>query len=254
MKTAIVIPARLESTRLPRKLLLDQTGKTLIEHTYGAAKTSQLADDVFVATDSEKIFQVVESFGGKALMTSLDHKSGTDRTAEVAAKIDAQWIVNVQGDEPEIAGESIDTVFKRMLDHEAPVIATLATPIVSPVQMDDPASVKVVFDGQNRALYFSRSPIPMARDKSFVENYFSNERFLDKPVFFQHVGVYGYHRSFLEKISTLSASPAEQIESLEQLRFLHNGWPIFVDVVNHTAAGIDTAEDYALFVNRQRNG
>ena len=254
MKTAIVIPARLESTRLPRKLLLNETGKSLIEHTYLAASSSQLADSIIVATDSVEIFDVVRSFGGEACMTSVDHLSGTDRIAEAVEKTDAELIVNVQGDEPEINSEFIDLVFKRLLDANGPMIATLATPITTISQMGDPSCVKVVFDKNGKALYFSRSPIPMARDQSFIEGYFAKSQFKSNPAFFQHVGIYGYHRHFLEQIPNLPCCQSEQLESLEQLRFLHHGWPIFVDVIEHSASGIDTAEDYALFVNRTLNG
>ena len=253
-KTAIVIPARLQSTRLPRKLLLDETGKTLIEHTYFAARQSQLADQVIVATDSHEIFKAVEAFGGQPMMTNVEHRSGTDRIAEVAGQIDAEFIVNVQGDEPEISGDCIDKVFRRLKNADQPVIATLATPVISAQDLADLSCVKVVFDRFGKALYFSRGPIPMARDSAFVAEYFSNSNSDRETVYFQHVGIYGYHRQFLEKISDLLPTAAEQIESLEQLRFLGHGWPVYVDVIQHRASGIDTLEDYALFVNRQRSG
>ena len=256
LKSAIVIPARLESTRLPRKLLLSKTGKSLIEHTWIAASGSKLADQVVVATDSSEIFETVQGFGGQAVMTSPDHQSGSDRVAEATSVLDAEIIVNLQGDEPELGGEYLDRIIRRLLSDQTVDVATLATPIRSLEQYQDIACVKVVLDHQSRALYFSRSPIPAVRNQLLLTEYFESNKQMwtqDRP-FLQHIGVYGFRRGCLEKLSSLNASSLEQIESLEQLRFLANGWSIGVEIVEHDGIGIDTQADYDVFVNRLRNG
>ncbi len=249
MKSVIVIPARMESTRLPRKMLLAETGRTLIEHTYRAAQQSELAADVLVATDHPEIKQVVESFGGRAILTDPHHVSGTERIAEVAAKLpDFDLFINVQGDEPEILGPDIDKVIGRLQTTSEAVVATLATPIREAHRLSDPACVKVVMDDAGRAMYFSRSPIPMPRAGP------DNWLLIDPPSFFQHIGVYGYRREHLLQIPDLPPARIEEIESLEQLRFLNVGWPIFVDVIPHAFPGIDTPEGYQSFVRRRTNG
>ncbi len=162
MNVQIIIPARLASTRLPRKLLLAETGKPLIQHTYESASRAKLPGGICVAADHEEILRAVQAFGGWAEMTDPSAASGTDRVAEVARRTpDMEIIVNVQGDEPEIAGSSIDLAVEMLQSHPEAVMSTLATPIRSRRQLEDPACVKVVFDEQGRALYFSRSPIPM---------------------------------------------------------------------------------------------
>ena len=249
MKSVIVIPARMESTRLPRKMLLAETGQTLIEHTYRAAQQSDLAEDVLVATDHPEIKQVVESFGGRAILTDPHHVSGTERIAEVAAKLlDFDVFINVQGDEPEILGPDIDKVIGRLRSTSEAVVATLATPIREAHRLSDPACVKVVMDDDGRAMYFSRSPIPMPRAGP------DHWLLIDPPCFFQHIGVYGYRREHLLQIPDLPPARIEEIESLEQLRFLNVGWPIFVDVIPHAFPGIDTREGYESFVRRRTNG
>ena len=251
MKTVIVIPARLESQRLPRKLLLQETGKALIQHTYESACQSELADEVIVATDSREISEVIEKAGGRSVLTSDSHQSGTDRIAEAVADVDADLVVNVQGDEPELDGKSIDTLIKSLQDDNSFSVATLATPLKSFDAYRDPACVKVVADKNGRALYFSRSPIPFAREQASLSDWFENEQQQD---FLQHIGIYAYRRDCLLRFPQLEPVAMEQIESLEQLRFLHHGWAIQVRIVEHYASGIDTAEDYRLFVNRSRNG
>ena len=248
MKTLIVIPARLASTRLPRKLLLSETGKTLIEHTYFAAKSSQAADEVIVAADDQEMVEAVAAFGGKVEMTAATHRSGTDRVAEVSAR-HPQYdiVVNVQGDEPEIPGDAIDRAIGMLVEDRAAAVATLATPIRSREMLEDPACVKVVMDERQRALYFSRSPIPCA--KVWQDDLLQTE----PPVFYQHIGLYAYRRDFLTQYSGLKRSPLEEIESLEQLRILQAGETISVGLVRHPVVGIDTAKDYDLFVSRQKN-
>jgi 3-deoxy-manno-octulosonate cytidylyltransferase (CMP-KDO synthetase) len=245
LKSYLVIPARLASTRLPRKLLLRDTGKSLIQHTYEAARRAKRPMGVCVATDHEEIFREVQSFGGEVVMTDPEAPSGTDRVAEVARGLsDVDVIVNVQGDEPELAGESIDLVIKLLEDDSAAVMSTLATPIHSRRQWEDPACVKVVFDHRGRALYFSRSPIPHPRQ--WDDALFGN----NPPLFYQHVGLYAYRRDFLLKLAAIPPSPLEKLEKLEQLRVLEAGYSIIVGVVDEPTFGIDTPEDYRAFVEK----
>lgn len=245
MNTYIIIPARLESTRLPRKLLLSETGKTLIQHTYEAASRATRATDLRVAADHEDIAVEVRKFGGNVELTDPQAPSGTDRVAEVARRLDdAEMIVNVQGDEPEIAGSAIDLAVELLESNPDAVMSTLATPIRSREQLNDPACVKVVCDSFGRALYFSRSPIPHARewDDSLLN--------AEPPHFFQHVGLYAYRREFLLRLAEMKPSRLEQLERLEQLRVLEAGHQILVGVVDEPTIGIDTPEDYRAFVSR----
>ncbi len=245
----IVIPARLASTRLPRKLLLAETGKPLICHTYEAALKAKRPAGVCVAADHAEIIAAVESVGGRAIMTDPAAPSGTDRVAEAAQKIpDADIIVNVQGDEPDLAGESIDLAIRLLEDNPDAVMSTLATPIRSRKQLEDPACVKVVFDAKNRAMYFSRSPIPRAREWS--DDFLAAQ----PPHFYQHVGLYAYRRDFLLQISRIPVCELEKIEKLEQLRVLNAGYTIVVGVVDEPTFGIDTPEDYRAFVERRSAG
>ena len=267
MKTIIVIPARLASSRLPRKLLLAETGKSVLQHTYEQASLSQLADGVVVACDHPEIESEVKRFGGQVMMTRPDHVCGTDRVAEAARHFDANLIVNVQGDEPEIDPAAIDLLIDLLQNNTNVPVATLAAPIRKREQLDNPACVKVVFDASGRALYFSRSPIPHPRnwDVGLLDG--SSELLAgagqqaqvpsgeNQPIvaaFWQHIGLYGYRRDFLMNISSIPATAIEKIESLEQLRFLHAGNTMLVGKVEHSAAGIDTPEDYAAFVSRQK--
>jgi len=250
MKSVIIIPARYASTRLPRKLLLCETGKPLIQHAYESALKATLPDSVTVACDHEEIFSAVKHFGGSAQMTNPEAPSGTDRIAEVAATLgDVEIIVNVQGDEPEIAGASIDLAIQMLIDNPDAVMSTLATPIRNRQQLEDAACVKVVFDAKGRALYFSRSVIPHPRG-GIREEHFAQS----PPLFHQHIGLYAYRCEFLLQLSRLPQSEIEKAESLEQLRVLHHGYSIMVGVVDEAAAGIDTLEDYQQFIERHRGG
>jgi 3-deoxy-manno-octulosonate cytidylyltransferase (CMP-KDO synthetase) len=245
-KVQIIIPARLASTRLPRKLLLCETGKSLIRHTYEAARRSTRASGVCVATDHAEIFDEVRSFGGQAEMTSPTAPSGTDRVAEVARRMaDVDIIVNVQGDEPEIAGTSIDMAIELLEANPSAAMSTLATPIRSRRQLEDPACVKVVFDAAGRAIYFSRSVIPHPRqwDDALLTS--------APPTFYQHVGLYAYRRTFLLQLASMPPCRLEQIEKLEQLRVLDAGDAILVGVIDEATFGIDTSEDYRAFVEKQ---
>ncbi len=246
MKTLIVIPARLHSTRLPQKLLLNATGKPLIQHTYENAQQSKLADKVLVAADDIELVNAVQQFGGNVCLTDKSHQTGTDRVAEVASKeTGAELLVNVQGDEPELDPRDIDHAIELLQTHPHAQISTLATPITDPQMLRDPACVKVVMNQKGHALYFSRSPIPYPRDES--KNWFAN----DEPVFFQHVGIYCFRREFLLEFSRLPRPSCEVLESLEQLRALHAGKTILVGTTTRRSRGIDTQADYDAFVTRQ---
>lgn len=250
MASWIVIPARLASTRLPRKLLLRETGKTLIQHTYEAARRAKRPSGICVATDHEEILEEVRRFGGVAYLTDPNAPSGTDRVAEVVRRFlpDVDIAVNLQGDEPDLSGESIDLAIELLEASPDAVMSTLATPIRSRAQLEDPACVKVVFDASGRALYFSRSPIPCPRhwDDGLLA--------AEPPSFYQHVGLYAYRRDFLLELSQMPPSRKENIEKLEQLRVLDAGYAILVGVVDQPTFGIDTPEDYRRFVERHRVG
>ncbi len=241
----VVIPARLASSRLPRKLLLNETGKPLVQHTYEAALRAAKPSGLCVAADHEEIAAAVRVFGGEVQMTSPHCASGTDRVAEVARNLnDVDILVNVQGDEPELAGSSIDRVIELLEENPQMVMSTLATPIRNRQQLNDPACVKVVFDERGRALYFSRSAIPHARE------WHDELLAADPPHFYQHVGLYAYRREFLLQLAALPRTPLEKLENLEQLRVLENGHAIAVGVVDEPTVGIDTPEDYRAFVIR----
>jgi 3-deoxy-manno-octulosonate cytidylyltransferase (CMP-KDO synthetase) len=249
MNSHIIIPARLRSTRLPQKLLLAETGKPLIQHTYESAQAASHPSGICVAADDELIAEAVRSFGGEVVMTDPQAASGTDRVAEVARELDqVQIIVNVQGDEPEISGESIDQVIQLLEDNPAAVMSTLANPIRERSLLEDPACVKVVFNAAGWALYFSRSVIPHVREweDGLLE--------AEPPNFYQHLGIYAYRRSFLLELTTMPQTPLEKLESLEQLRVLESGHSILVGVTSEQSIGIDTAEDYRAFVRKMVSG
>lgn len=247
MKVYGIIPARLQSTRLPRKLLLAETGRPVLQYTWESASRARSLAEVIVATDSEEIARVVRGFGGRCELTG-DHPSGTDRIADVVRRCcgDAEILVNVQGDEPEIDGTIIDTLVEALRADPAAEMATLATPIRSLEQLNAPSCVKVVCAADGRALYFSRSPVPHCRDAS------PDEMLRTERPWLQHLGLYAYRRDFLLKLTQLPPSRLEQLEKLEQLRALEAGATIQVAVVQHATVGIDTPEDYAQFVARQR--
>ena len=232
MKVLCVIPARYASTRLPGKPLSLIAGKPMIQCVYERACQATLPDEVVVATDNELVQKAVESFGGKVMMTSPDHPSGTDRLAEVVLSYpDADVIVNVQGDEPMLPPEVIDRLAEAFADENLQM-ATLKT-AMREEEYDNPAAVKVVTDLNGYALYFSRSLLPYPRKKP--------EDFK----VFKHVGVYAYRRSFLLKYAALTPTPLERAESLEQLRALENGYKIKVLESDFQGIGVDTPEDLA---------
>ena len=245
MSTAIIIPARYSSTRLPGKPLLRETGKYLIQHVYERTCQARGVAQVIVATDDTRIAAAVERFGGRCFMTGRHHPSGTDRVAEVARSLTADLIINVQGDEPLIDPRSLELLAELMTRDPGAVMATLAVPIRSAEQWQNPNCVKVVCDKAGRALYFSRSPIPFVRDGSpdFQAN---------PPRFFQHLGVYAYRREFLLNLAVLPAHPLEAAEKLEQLRVLAHGHSIVVGTVSEAGVGVDTYDDYRRFVAAYR--
>jgi 3-deoxy-manno-octulosonate cytidylyltransferase (CMP-KDO synthetase) len=245
MRTAVVIPARYYSSRLPAKPLLRDTGKYLIQHVYEQASRAKRADAVIVATDDSRIESAVEEFGGKVAWTWGGHPSGTDRVAQVARNLDADVIVNVQGDEPLIDPAAIDSLSDLLERDPTAEVATLAVPITSEEQFRNPNCVKVVCDGRGRALYFSRSPIPFVRD--------GKPDFAARPArFLQHLGIYAYRRRALLQLASLPTDPLEEFEKLEQLRVLGLGWRIQVGVVASASIGVDTPEDYRRFVELYR--
>jgi 3-deoxy-manno-octulosonate cytidylyltransferase (CMP-KDO synthetase) len=240
MQTAIIIPARYASTRLPGKPLLRATGKYLVQHVYERACQSG-ADMVLVATDDRRILDAVHGFGGRAVLTREDHPSGTDRVAEVARDLDADVIINLQGDEPLIEPASLELLPRLLRQDSEADVATVAVSIQSLEQWRDPACVKVVRDSTGRALYFSRSPIPFVRE--------GRPDFATRPAcFLQHLGLYAYRRSFLLELARRPPEPLEQLEKLEQLRVLAIGRRIHVGIVEHAARGVDTPDDYERFV------
>src|SRR5262249_19513491 len=222
-----------------------ETGKYLIQHVYERACQSRRTGQVIVATDDPRIVAAVEGFGGQVALTGRDHPSGTDRVAEVARQLDADVIVNLQGDEPLIDPTSLD-LLPKLLEHDPSAdVATLAVPIRSLDQWLNPNCVKVVCDGAGRALYFSRSPIPFVRDgrPDFAA---------EPPQFFLHLGLYAYRRDFLLQLAASPPELLEQLEKLEQLRVLSLGRRITVGVVRHASIGVDTYEDYQRFVRAYR--
>jgi 3-deoxy-manno-octulosonate cytidylyltransferase (CMP-KDO synthetase) len=242
----VVIPARHASTRLPGKPLLDIAGKPMVVHVVEQALASG-AEEVVVATDHQEILQAVQGTGYQAVMTRADHVSGTDRIAEVAGKVgwsDDTIVVNVQGDEPLIEPTLIREVAQNLADHPEAAIATACHSIHDRVSVFNPNIVKVVTDKLGYAMYFSRAPIPYARDA-----YADGQREGDLPqglTVFRHIGLYAYKASFLHAYAQLAVSPVEQAESLEQLRAMWHGYRISVAVTPHApATGVDTAEDLA---------
>lgn len=232
-----VIPSRFGSTRFPGKPLIDLAGKSMIQRVYVQAKKSKLLSDVIVATDDERIFHHVEKFGGKAMMTSSSHQSGTDRCAEVLEKLNSDYhaVINIQGDEPFINPDQIDLLAKCFEDKNTE-LATLINRTDDSNLIQNPNRIKVVIDKNNQALYFSRSPIPFQKEKS-VSDWAKNHPY------YLHIGIYGYRSDVLKKITLLPVSSLEKTESLEQLRWLENGYRIKVAETNFESYSIDSPED-----------
>jgi 3-deoxy-manno-octulosonate cytidylyltransferase (CMP-KDO synthetase) len=251
VKIVVCIPARYDSTRFPGKVLAQDTGKYLIQHTYEQACKARLPEKVIIAADDERIVVAAAEFGGDCVLTRPDHQSGTDRIAEAVQELDVDIVINVQGDEPEIDPAHIDHLAQLLIDNPDCPMATLATGFQSTAQIADPNVVKVVVsslvphrsshDAPARAIYFSRSVIPYDRDRAGVG---------DMGNYLRHIGIYAYRKDFLHEIPTLPQTPLERLEKLEQLRAIEHGFAILVGTVEHTCEGIDTPEQYAAFVER----
>ncbi len=238
MKFIAIIPARYASSRFPGKPLANMDGKPMIQRVYEQVKKS--IPDVYVATDDERILQAVESFGGKAVMTSVSHRSGTDRCSEAYSKIGQQFdaVLNIQGDEPFIYPQQID-LLKACFTDKSVEIATLVKPFEQKgglAALQNPSTPKVVLSKKMEAIYFSRSIIPFLRDVEMAN-------WPSQHTFYKHIGIYGYRTDVLQQITQLSPSVLEQAESLEQLRWIENGYKIKVGVTTHETIGIDTPED-----------
>jgi 3-deoxy-manno-octulosonate cytidylyltransferase (CMP-KDO synthetase) len=234
-KVVVVIPARYGSTRLPGKPLVSLAGQPMIRRVYDRAKSAESVHEVIVATDDDRIIEAVKAFGGQARMTRPDHRTGTERVAEVAAHVEGDVFVNVQGDEPLLDPGAVDTAVQALLEDEHTAVSTVATPIKTTADIMDPNVVKVVLDFDDNALYFSRAPIPWVRDtKSGIQ-----VRHM------KHLGLYVFRRDALLEYPTLPQGELEKIEQLEQLRWMENGTKIRVAEVEHDAVSVDVPEDVA---------
>ena len=235
MKVLGIIPSRYESTRFPGKSLIDIMGKTMIQRVYEQAKKSKQLDDLVVATDDQRIFEEVKGFGGSVIITGKHHKNGTERCLEVAESLQAQFVVNIQGDEPFIQPEQIDKLCSIISSDTD--LATLIKRIKDPSDLGNPNLVKVVKSLDDHALYFSRSPIPFDRSMNKAPTLPS------KKIYWKHIGIYAYRTEVLSQIVKLEESALEKMESLEQLRWLENGYKIKTAETHFESMGIDTPED-----------
>jgi 3-deoxy-manno-octulosonate cytidylyltransferase (CMP-KDO synthetase) len=239
-----IIPARFSSTRLPGKPLLLIHGKTMIERVYERARASRLVERILVATDDDRILDAVRAFGGEAVLTSSTHRSGTDRVAEVARSIEADIVVNVQGDEPLLDPRSVDAAIEPLLHDETLDLATLATPLTDAAEFLSPNVVKVVTGARHEALYFSRSPIPFVRQGGDPSPQEAASHAVALGLAHKHVGLYVYRRAALLRLAALPPHPLENAECLEQLRALAHG--LRIGVVSWQDAGgpaVDTPAD-----------
>ncbi|MCX6135012.1 MAG: 3-deoxy-manno-octulosonate cytidylyltransferase [Ignavibacteriales bacterium] len=232
-----VIPARYASQRLPAKPLVDLLGKPMIQRVYERVRKASLPTSVIVATDDERIADVVRKFGGEVMMTSPDIKSGSDRVAAVARELPGEIFVNVQGDEPLIAPAMIDEAARVLLDDPAVMVGTLVRKIESVDDLANTAVVKVVVSAGNDALYFSRTAIPFLRDVP------DQSQWLKHHTFFKHVGMYVFRKDFLLRYASMPESSLEKAERLEQLRILERGYRIKVGITEHDSVPIDTPDD-----------
>jgi 3-deoxy-manno-octulosonate cytidylyltransferase (CMP-KDO synthetase) len=239
IKVAGIIPARYGSTRFRGKVLADICGKPMIQHVYERSKKASLLCDLIVATDDKRVMNAVQSFGGKAVMTSSAHPSGTDRVAEAAERLDVDVVVNIQADEPLVSSSVIDSVIKPFVKDGSIVMTTLAHSITNQGELHDPNDVKVVLDRNNFALYFSRALIPYPREK---DKWFSPEN-RNRHIWYKHIGMYAYSKAFLLSFAKMKPSPLERVEHLEQLRALERGYRIKVVKTRSRTIGVDTVED-----------
>lgn len=239
MKIIGIIPSRYASSRFPGKPLVDIGGKTMIRRVYEQAARSKSLSSVIVATDDERIFNEVKSFGGNVMMTSASHNNGTERCAEVATTSDADVIINIQGDEPFIQPEQIDLLAALFADSKVQ-IGTLVKEHPLNDELKNPARIKVVLNKNMEALYFSRSVIPFLQDSSHPDSYRDSKL---NAQYHKHIGIYGYRKDVLLEIVKLPSSPLELAESLEQLRWLENGYRIQCALTTHDSISVDTPED-----------
>jgi 3-deoxy-manno-octulosonate cytidylyltransferase (CMP-KDO synthetase) len=237
MKVIGVIPARYGSTRLPAKPLLDFLGKPMVQHVVERVRAAKTVDRAIVATDDERIASVVRGFGGDVVMTSPDIRSGSDRVAAVARKVDGDIFVNIQGDEPLIAPAMIDAAVLVVRDDASVNMGTLIRPLDDPADVVNPSIVKVAVASNGDALYFSRSPIPHMRDEQ------DPLRWISGGMLFKHIGIYVFRRAFLEVFASLPEGRLEVLEKLEQLRVLEAGYRIRTGVTEYDSVPIDTPED-----------
>jgi len=228
-----VIPARYSSVRFEGKVLVDILGKPMIQHVWERAKQALVLDDLIIACDDERVANVAGEFGAKVVLTAKGHASGTDRISEVVNPLDVRIVINIQGDEPLVHPIMIDTLAQALLDDETVCMATMMKKIDNPEELNDPHVVKVVLDKNNFALYFSRATIPFHARNSEVKS----------PVYYKHIGLYGYTKDFLFTYRNLPASHLEKIEALEQLRVLEEGFRIKVIETKYDTIGVDTPED-----------
>lgn len=245
MKAVGIIPARYAATRLPGKALADIAGKPMIQHVYEQAAQAGTLHKVIVATDDERIMQAVAEFGGEAVMTSAEHQSGTDRLAEVAQGLTCELVVNIQGDEPLIEPATIDAAVQPFMSDSSLRMSTLATPIKTVAEHQEPSVVKVVVDQNGFALYFSRAPIPFFQldtDAVWPDN--KPRQHPQSGLWpLKHIGLYVYTRQTLLWLASLPQTPLERTEKLEQLRALENGCRIKVVQIDYSPIGVDTPED-----------
>lgn len=238
MKIIGIIPARFASTRFPGKPLVDILGKSMIQRVYEQCLLSKSLSAIIIATDDARIFDHVESFGGKAFMTSPEHQSGTDRCSEIIeSNTTDKWdaVINIQGDEPYIHPEQIDLLCEVLVEQKAQ-IATLVKKIFSPDELFNHNNVKVVLNNKMDAIYFSRSPIPYNRN-------YPEQEWLKNSVYYKHIGIYGYQVNTLKEISKLEKTNLEVTESLEQLRWIENGYTIKAAITSLESLAIDTPSD-----------
>ena len=240
MKKVIIIPARLDSSRLPKKVLLDLKGKTVIQRVYEQCLKVKNVDGVYIATDSIEIKEVCETFTNNVIITKSTHKSGTDRIGEAVSAIDCDIVINVQGDEPFIEPSLIEALVNSFVNSEISMSSAMSK-ISNVKDLQNTNVVKVVTDLHNNALFFSRSLIPFPRD---VKEISIAKEVIEESQFFRHIGIYGYRKDFLLHFVNLEQSYLEKVEKLEQLRALENGFKIKMIEANSSLIGIDTQEDY----------
>ena len=247
MQVLGVIPARYDSSRFPGKPLVKIGAMSMIERVYRQACKAKLLDEVVVATDDQRILQHVSDFGGNAMMTSHEHESGTDRCAEVAQEYPGyEIVINIQGDEPFILPSQIDLLVKHLKFEANLDISTLARRIDNAEELFNPNVVKVVFDVNGRALYFSRHPIPFLKNRP-------EEEWLNAGVHYKHIGMYGFRRAVLLRLAGLTRGKYHRLESLEQLQWLENGYVIRVELTDQETLGVDTPEDLQHAIKKLEN-